>query len=73
MNRQALTEVVAAALGCKPDSLTLASRLGVHQGWDSFGHLEVMMELERLFGVEINDENIRRFSTFGEILTLASE
>jgi acyl carrier protein len=63
--------LVATALSCDPETLTADSQLGGHPKWDSFGHLNVMMALEQSFGVEINDETIRRFSRFSEIVALS--
>lgn len=64
--------MIAATLNCPPESLVPESRLGEHQAWDSFGQLNIMLALEQEFGIEINDETIRRFSAFGEILNLAT-
>ena len=44
--------------------------LGVTPGWDSFTQLSIMIELESRFGIDINDESIRKYSYLKDILLL---
>jgi acyl carrier protein len=54
--------------GMEPDS-----GLGATPGWDSFAQLNVMMELERRFGIDITDEAIRSYSLLANILKLEAD
>lgn len=49
--------VVANALGCSRDSLSIESAMYRDHGWDSFGHVSVIVALEEAYGISIpNDE-----------------
>ena len=49
--------VVAQALGCSRDSLSIESAMYRDHGWDSFGHVSVIVALEEAYGISIpNDE-----------------
>jgi acyl carrier protein len=65
--------LVATALSCDPGTLTLDSGLNRHPAWDSMGHLEVMMALERHYGIEITDKTIRHFEKIANILQHVSQ
>jgi len=54
-------QLVAAALGCDVDTLSLQSGLYSHPAWDSMGHAAVIAALEKHYGIEITEESIRRF------------
>lgn len=49
------------------------SALGVTPGWDSFAQLNIMLELERRYGIAITDETIRAYSNLAAIDRLAKE
>ena len=61
-------ELVSEALGCKQDSLSEESGLNVHPMWDSLGHLNVMMALEELYGVQIDNDGIQVHQNMAGIL-----
>ena len=73
MSRLDPRTLIAAALDCDPASLTATSALARHPKWDSFGHLRIMIQLEESYGVEINDETIRKYETFTAIEALFAE
>ena len=51
--------VVAEALGCSRDSLSIESAMYRDHGWDSFGHASVIAALEEVYGISIsNDESM---------------
>ena len=66
-------ELLAAALRCSPESILPGSALGVHPNWDSFGHMSLMLELEKHYGIEISDDTIRKYETFAMIRTRYEE
>jgi len=63
--------LVAQALECPEDTLTPKSGLANHPNWDSLGHLNIMTSLEEHYGIEINDDTIRRFQSLSEIISFA--
>jgi acyl carrier protein len=63
-------EVVASALKCKPEDLnTNSSRYRTH-GWDSFGHLAVILALEQACGLLIDDASVEKYTTMSAIVEL---
>jgi acyl carrier protein len=38
--------------------------------WDSLGHLKLIMELERCFGIEFDDQQIVRLASVETIMTM---
>ena len=58
---------LAGILHCDQDKLNEDAGVGKTPGWDSLGHLNVMMELDRQYGIEINDETVRKFQEIGAI------
>ncbi|MBF0247643.1 MAG: acyl carrier protein [Alphaproteobacteria bacterium] len=61
-------ELVAEALGCRPETLRPDSGLNNHPMWDSFGQLNVMMALEENYGVPVDDDSIRAHQGMAGIL-----
>ena len=49
------------------------SALGETPGWDSFAQLNIMLELERRYGIAITDKTIRAYSNLATIDRLAKE
>jgi SAM-dependent methyltransferase len=70
MSRPQPIELVAEALGCDASTLSDDSRLGTHPKWDSLGHVSVVMELEKHYGVAVSDETIRRYESLRNIREL---
>ncbi len=67
MNLLTPEQLLASALRCSPDAINSESALAVHPNWDSFGHMSVMLELEKHYGIEVSDETIRHFETYEAI------
>lgn len=66
-------ELVSTALGCASDSLSSSSAIYDHPDWDSFGHLQIILEIERRFEMQITDEDILRYSSMEEIVNLCKK
>jgi acyl carrier protein len=60
-------EIVASALGCPRTSLSMDSAIYRDHGWDSFGHLKVILALEEAYGICIDNDEIERYSTMREV------
>lgn len=63
--------VVAQALGCSPDSLSLESAMYRDHGWDSFGHVGVIVALEKAYGIQIQNDEIMNLTTMKAIVKLS--
>lgn len=63
--------VVAKALSCSRDSLSIESAMYRDHGWDSFGHVSVIVALEEAYGISIPNDEIMRFTTMRAIVELS--
>ena len=63
-------KLVSEALECNQKSLNENSGLNNHAGWDSMGHLTVMMSLEKAYGIEINEKTINKFQAMSKIIDI---
>ena len=50
--------LVAEALQISPESITTTLAFGDIAEWDSMGHMQIMMALETLFGLDIDADSI---------------
>jgi acyl carrier protein len=62
--------VVARTFKVSPDTVTPQASLGQLPGWDSFGHLTLMMEIEKEFGVRFPTDKINQPRNMAEICEL---
>ena len=60
--------VVAAALNCTRDSLSIESAMYRDHGWDSFGHVSIIVALEEAYGVSIPNNEIMSLATMKAII-----
>lgn len=65
--------LIAKALGCQKETLTIESGLNRHPDWDSFGHLNVILAIEEAYRIKIEDDEIMRFSDMREIVLFYQE
>lgn len=63
-------KIVAEALRCKPENLSVHSSMYHTHGWDSFGHLAVIQALEQAYGISIDDDSVEKYITMEAILKL---
>ena len=63
--------VVAQALGCSPDSLSIESAMYRDHGWDSFGQVSVIVALEEAYGIRIRNDEIMNLTTMKAIIELS--
>jgi len=63
-------EVVAKALGCPTMSISLDSAMYRDHGWDSFGHVRVIIALEEAYGIRLDDQTVQMLATMKEIQQL---
>lgn len=62
--------LVADALDCPPDSLNAESAMYRDYGWDSFGHLRVILALEQAYEIEASEANFKKYTTLRAIQEL---
>lgn len=60
--------IVAKALCCSHDSLSLDSAMYRDHGWDSFGHVSVIVALEEAYGIKIPNDEVVGLSTMKAIV-----
>tara|TARA_R110001592_G_scaffold161973_1_gene394874 strand:+ start:20515 stop:20757 length:243 start_codon:yes stop_codon:yes gene_type:complete len=60
--------LVAEALECAVDDLFDGAALGGHPKWDSLAHVRVMLALERHYGVTLDDDSIRTYTTLEAVV-----
>jgi acyl carrier protein len=63
-------DIVAVALRCEREDLSINSARYRTHGWDSFGHLAVILELERACGILIDDASVEKYATMTAIVEL---
>lgn len=68
-----IRNMIAELLQCRAADLAADAALGDTPGWDSFVQLNIMMELERRYGIVITDDTIRAYSTLAAIDHLVKE
>ena len=62
--------VVAQALRCPRDSLSMDSAMYRDHGWDSFGHVIVIVALEKAYGISISNDEMMILTTMKAIQEL---
>ena len=60
--------VVAQALRCPRDSLSMESAMYRDHGWDSFGHVSVIAALEKAYGISISNDEMMSLTTMKAIV-----
>jgi D-alanine--poly(phosphoribitol) ligase subunit 1 len=68
-----LRELIAEALNCNVDTITLDSGLGGHYKWDSLGHVSIMALLESRYGITLDASNVTKTKSIKDILLLLRE
>lgn len=65
-------KIVAEKLNIEEKNITLASRFQEDLGADSLDIVELLMEIEEEFGVNISDEESERLKTVGDAMKFIS-
>ena len=61
---------MAEQLGIEKDSITLESEIIKDLGADSLDVVEMLLDLEKEYGIEISDESAAELKTVGDIVNL---
>lgn len=67
-SEDAVKKIVSIALGVSIASLKTTDSLILDLGADSLDILDIVMDIEREFGVEIDDDVAAKFSTVGDLV-----
>jgi len=65
--------LLAVALQVPSEAVTAELSFGDLPQWDSMGHMEVMMQLEERFGVEVSADTIAALTSVSAICTYLQE
>ena len=63
-------EIVASALSCGRESLSMDSAMYRDHGWDSFGHIRIIMALEEAYRISIPPSDIEKYTSMSAIREL---
>jgi acyl carrier protein len=55
-------------LGVKPEDVTMQSRIVDDLGADSLDEIEILMELEDMYNIEVSDEDAEKCETVADIV-----
>ncbi len=65
-----ISALMAEQLGIEKDSITLESEIIKDLGADSLDVVEMLLDLEKEYGVEISDDAAAELKTVGDIVNL---
>ena len=72
MNFERMREIIAENLSCELDKVTMEANLADDLGADSLAAVELSMALEDEFGVAIDDEELPKLKTVGDLANYIS-
>jgi acyl carrier protein len=61
-------EIISDTLGLDPETVTAESDIIVDLGADSLDTVELLMEVEEEFGIEVRDEDAEKMRTVGDVV-----
>ena len=67
-NQHRIKNIVAHVLKIDADSLNLDSGVTRTQAWDSLKHIEIVVEVEKQFGIRFESDIITRIETVRELI-----
>lgn len=63
-----VTEIIVDKLGVKAAEVTPEANFTAHLGADSLDTVELIMEFEKEFGIEISDDDAQQIQTVGDVI-----
>jgi acyl carrier protein len=71
--RDRVVRVTSQVLNLPAEAITEESSPRTVEGWDSLGHMNLMLALEEEFGVQFSDERILQLLSVGAIVQALQE
>jgi acyl carrier protein len=71
--RDRVVRVTSQVLNLPAEAITEESSPRTVEGWDSLGHMNLMLALEEEFGVQFSDERILQLLSVGTIVQALQE
>ena len=68
-----ITEIVVNKLGVNPAEVTPEASFTNHLGADSLDTVELIMEFEKAFNIQISDDDAQTISTVGEAIAYVEQ
>ncbi len=68
-----IKDIIINELSCKEDAITLDAKLKDDLGADSIDAVQIIMDLEETFSIEIDDDNAENIQTVGDLVNYVSE
>ncbi len=68
-----ITEIVVNKLGVNPAEVTPEASFTNHLGADSLDTVELIMEFEKAFNMQISDDDAQTISTVGEAIAYVEQ
>lgn len=68
MTFEKVKEIIVETINCDEDQVTLEAKLSDDLGADSLDAVELNMALEEAFSISIDDEELAKFVTVGDIV-----
>ena len=66
--QEKVVKIIVDKLGVKESEVTLESTFTGDLGADSLDTVELVMEFEKAFGVQVEDEAAEKFQTVGDVV-----
>ena len=73
MTKNELIVEIAKILKLSPNEVNEKSALGVTPSWDSFAQVEIIMFLEQNLSIEVNQDNIEKYTNLADIFHLVTD
>ena len=71
--QEKVVKIIVDKLGVKESEVTPEATFTGDLGADSWDTVELVMEFEKAFGVQVADEDAEKFQTVGDVITYIEE
>lgn len=68
-----ILEIAADVLGVSKASISLATTPDTTEGWDSYAHMVLILEVERAFGVNLSASEVQGIGSLSDLLSLVRD
>ena len=71
--QEKVVKIIVDKLGVKESEVTLDATFTGDLGADSLDTVELVMEFEKAFGIQVADEDAEKFQTVGDVINYIEE